>query len=534
MRAGDVDADVLVVGGGPVGLMLAGELRLCGVRPLVLERLTEPAGHDRAGALHVRTVEILDCRGELDRFLDGTELARGLPFAGMFGRGLDYRLLDTRHPYSALVPQSRTETLLAERAAGMGVEIRRGHEVVELHQDPDGVAAAVVGPRGRYRVRGRYAVGCDGGRSRTRRLAGIGFPGTAATVSALVGYLTTAERNVPRRWERTANGILVLAFPPEGGIGRVVVVEYDRPRQVDAPPVTPAEINAAVARVRGAPLALTEPVLWLSRFGDASRQADRYRSGRIFLAGDAAHVHFPIGGQGLNTGLHDAVNLGWKLAARIRGWGSEELLDTYHLERHHAGERVLLNTRAQLALMRPDDEHTTPLRTIVEELLGLADVNRYFAEMISGAGIRHPTFAPAEAHARLGDFAGQLSVSTGDGTVHVAELLRSGRGLVLDLADRSAVRDAARGWADRIRVVTGRLVEAPSPDRWTADPAEALLVRPDGHIACVVPGGDDVVGLRTALTRWFGAPTVEASAGEPLGSAYSSRNGRKRKVKFRL
>ncbi|MEZ0096107.1 FAD-dependent monooxygenase [Streptacidiphilus sp. EB129] len=496
-----METDVVVVGGGPVGLMLAAELRAGGVQTVVLERLAQPAGHDRAGALHIRTVESLDLRGLLGPFLEGTPLAKGLPFAGMFDHGLNFAALDTRHPYSAMVPQSRTEEILAEHANTLGAQVRRGHEVVHLDQDEDGVEVTVSAGDRTYRIRSSYLVGCDGGRSTVRRLAGIAFPGTEATVSALIGYVTTPEHNVPRRWQRTADGVLVLAFPPEGGMGRVVAIEYGHTPPVGNPPVTLDELSAAVERVRGEPLVLTAPVQWMSRFGDATRQAERYRTGRVFLAGDAAHVHFPIGGQGLNTGIQDAINLGWKLAARIRGWGSEELLDSYHEERHAAGARVLLNTRAQLALMRPDEQHTTPLRTIMNELLALDEANAFFAGMISGVSIRCaglPSDAAEAVHPLAGSFAGQLAVAKGVAETPVAELLQSARPLVVVSAGRADLMDIAQGWRDRVAVVEGRIPEWPDTD--------ALVVRPDGYLAWVAAPASTPAQLHGALARWFGQP----------------------------
>ncbi|MFI1913928.1 FAD-dependent monooxygenase [Nocardia sp. NPDC020380] len=491
-----MDYDVIIVGSGPVGLMLACELRLGGVRPLLIERLAEPAGHDRAGALHVRSVELLDMRGLLERFLEGNDIVHGLPFAGMFRRGLDFRLLPTRRPFSLLVPQSRIEELLTARARELDVEIRREHEVVGLTQQADNVELTVRTPAGERLLRAAYVAGCDGGRSTVRRLANIPFAGTDGHVQALIGYVTTPEHDVPRRWERTERGLLVLSFPPEGGIGRVVTVEYDRPRPDREKPVTLDELAAAVTRVRGAELTLTEPVLWMSRFTDVSRQAEQYRTGRVLLAGDAAHVHFPIGGQGCNTGLHDAVNLGWKLAARIHGWGSPELLDTYHAERHPAAARVLANTRAQLALMNPDNDHTSPLRDLVEDLLAYPEANRHFAAMISGSDVRYlpPEQSGASAHPLLGRFAGHLSVRL----TPLTDLLHDARGVFIDVLGRPELRTAAESWKDRVDYVIGS-VDRPID-------VDGLLIRPDGYTAWVVPNGGDAHDLRSALRRWFGPP----------------------------
>ncbi|MEV6210104.1 FAD-dependent monooxygenase [Kitasatospora sp. NPDC051914] len=497
-----MEYDVVVAGSGPVGLMLAAELRLAGVRVLVVERLTEPAGHDRAGVLHTRTVEYLDMRGLLERFKDGMATVSGLPFGGIFSRGLDHTLVETGHPYSLLVPQSRTEELLAEHAAALDTEIRRGHELTGLAQDADGVTVTLATPDGERRVRARYLVGCDGGRSTVRRLAGIGFPGFAPSVSALIGYVTLTERDVPKRWLRTGNGVVVLAFPPEGGTGRVVVIEYGRPHPSPQQPVTLEELRAAVHRVHGRELDLVEPVLWMSRFSDATRLAETYRSGRVLLAGDAAHVHFPIGGQGLNTGVHDAVNLGWKLAAEIHGWAPPGLLDTYHRERHRAVERVLLYTRAQLALMNPDEHHVTALRQVFEELLFLEDTNRHLTAALNGLDLRYgeeegPDGGTAGRHPLEGRFVPDLDLEADGLPTRTAELLRRGRGVLIDLTADGAPARTAAPWRNRIDITTAR---APQ------DAPTALLLRPDGHVAwAAAPGPAGTTdGLAAALTRWFG------------------------------
>jgi 2-polyprenyl-6-methoxyphenol hydroxylase-like FAD-dependent oxidoreductase len=490
--------DVVVAGAGPVGLLLACELRLAGVRTLVIERLAEPAGHDRAGVLHTRTLETLDIRGLFDEFKEGHDTVDGLPFAAMIKAPLKFRLMDTRHQYSLLIPQSHTEAVLRGRAGQLDTEIRRHHELTGLAQDADGVTVEVTEPGRHYQVRASYLVGCDGARSTVRHLAGIEFPGKDPTVSALIGYVTLTEKNVPRRWERTKGGQMVLAFPPEGGIGRVVMVEYGRTPPDRDTPVTLEEMREASVRVKGQEVPFTEPVLWISRFNDSSRRAEPYRKERVLVAGDAAHIHFPIGGQGLNMGLQDAMNLGWKLAAVVSGRVTADLLDTYHAERAPVADMVLRNTRAQLALMHPDEHHVSPLRELFQDMMKGDELNIFLSTMISGTATSYGEPGPRE-HPLVGSFAPDADLKMAAGATRPAELLHSGRGLFLDLANRADLRAAAKGWEDRVLITTATVPEQ-------SIGTEAILIRPDGYTAWAARShGEDADELRKALTRWFGA-----------------------------
>jgi 2-polyprenyl-6-methoxyphenol hydroxylase-like FAD-dependent oxidoreductase len=493
---------VLIAGGGPVGLMLACELQLAGVRTVVLERLPRRTGQSRALGLHARTVEVLDQRGLLDRFREGAPVWPTAHFAGL--RQLDLSGLDGNHTYALMVPQSRTEEILAERAAELGADIRYGHEVIGLDQDADGVEAVVRTAGGTRRSRASYLVGCDGGGSNVRKLSGIDFPGTPSTMSALLGDVRLVEKQPAGPQLRRMSGGLFGIVPLDSDVYRVVTVEFHREPPPTGKPITLDELRAAVKRVTGTELEMSRP-RWMSRFGNATRQAKRYRSDRVFLAGDAAHVHFPAGGQGLNTGIQDAVNLGWKLAAAVAGWAPPGLLDTYHGERHPVAEQVCHNTRAQLALMDPAVE-ITPLRELFADLMNFREVNRYLAGMITGIDVRYDTGSagPAE-HPLLGCRLPDLPLRVHGRPVRATHLLHDARGVLLDLAGDRVVPAVGAPWADRVDVVTAECD--------AARPASALLVRPDGYVAWASDSDAEKSQrdrhLGEALKRWFGRPDQE-------------------------
>ncbi len=503
-----MNRDVVISGGGPVGLMLACELRLAGVDVLVVERLPEPDQTLKAGSVNLTTAEAFYRRGllpaveeivqqnfeQIQKFLAsrGGNGPKTIPvghFAGIMvaSAGVDFGDPAFRDVGPAarvvVVAQQAVEAILAGRAAELGVELRRGVELTGFDADDSGVTVHLSDGEP---VRAGWLVGADGGRSFVRKQAGFEFPGTepAITGRQALAELTGADV-LPAGWQHGTGGLYVHGPMP----GRMLTVEFDGPPADRDAPITAQELEDSFRRVSGADIRVTK-VHSATRFTDNARQAATYRMGRVLLAGDAAHVHSPFGGQGLNLGIGDAVNLGWKLAATVHGWAPEGLLDTYTTERHPIGEWVLEWTRAQVALMR-SDVRTKALRQVVTDLLLTDDGATYLAKKLSGVLHRYPIEGEHDLTGRAApDFA------FADGT-RLGEHLQNGKALLLDLADHTGLREAAGGWADRVGVLTAKCESEPA--------ATGVLIRPDGHIAWARDDGS-TAGLEAALRRWFGEP----------------------------
>ena len=541
-------ADVVIVGGGPTGLMLAAELRLGGANPVVLERLPEISQIPKGNGLIGQIVPTLDYRGLTERFRAEATFAGPAPQFSFGSVPLDLSLLGTSPLHIMAIPQRRLEQVLDDWLRELGGAVRRGHEVLSLSLPEDGslVTVGVRGPDGDYRLRARYVVGCDGAHSLVRKQAGIGFPGVTSSETSRIGRVFLPTVEVTRGGEtaevpgvgqvrltltnQTPRGAYSLA--PLTSLDRTarpgMFIVYTREDDGSSAPADPKvqmsldELRESARRVLGADLPMTDPQ-WLTRTVGNSRQADRYREGPVLLAGDAAHI-FGAGGS-LNAGLLDAMNLGWKLAAQIRGWAPDGLLDSYHVERHRAGQRAILQTRAQKALSASDD-YAEALRELFGELMRLPDALRHVGSLQEGSDVRYETAAgPGPPHPLAGRFAPDLRLD--GGATRIAELVQPARGVLLDLTSSgatlpdgpasgvpaastalastalasTALASTAEPWRDRVDVVAGRPVAQPPP-------ADAMLIRPDGYVAWAAgPDADDPArGLPEALRTWFGTP----------------------------
>jgi 3-(3-hydroxy-phenyl)propionate hydroxylase len=492
---------VVVAGGGPTGLMLAGELALAGVDVAIVERrASQDLPGSRAGGLHSRTIEVLDQRGIADRFLSEGQVAQ---VAGFAGAPLDISDFPTRHNYGLGLWQNHIERILAGWVGELAVTFYRGCEVTGFAQDDTGVEVELAD--GESSLRAEYLIGCDGGRSLIRKAAGIEFPGWDPTTSALIAQVEMAEEPELgiRRDARGTHALGKVEYEirdgeviyKEGGTVGVMVTEK-RVGATTEP--TLRDLSEALVEVYGTDYGVHSPT-FVSRFTDMTRQAAAYREGRVLLAGDAAHVHSPVGGQGLNTGVQDAVNLGWKLAQVVKGISPGSLLDTYQAERHPVAARVLRTTMAQVALMRPDDR-IEALRDSVSDLLSMNEPRKRFAAMMSGLDIHYNL---GEGHPLLGRRMPDLDLVTANGPLRVFTLLHDARPVLLNLGEPGAFDITP--WADRVQMIDATY-EGPweLPVLGTVTAPTAVVIRPDGYVAWV--GDLTRRGLTDALTTWFGPP----------------------------
>ncbi len=481
---------VVIAGGGPTGMMLAAELALAKVEVAVVERrLDHVLVGSRAGGFHSRTIEVLDQRGVVDRFLAEGQVAQ----ATMFGTTvLDMSDFPTRHPYSLGIWQNRIERIMAEWIAELPVRIHYGREVMGLAQDDTGVD---VGLSDGESLRAQYLVGCDGGRSIVRKGAGIEFPGWDPTRSNLIAEVEVTEEP-PRGVRHDAIGVHGLHRLEDGRTVRVVVTE-----QQLGPSSEPTlhDLSEALTTVYGTDFGVHRPT-WISRFTDMTRQAATYRAGRVLLAGDSAHVHYPAGGQGLSLGVQDAVNLGWKLAQVVNGTSPESFLDTYQGERHPVAARAIQHTMAQGVLQRPENERVKALVDVATDLAIMDEPRKRLAGIISGLDIHYDL---GEGHPLLGRRMPDLDLATSDGPRRVFTLLHDAKPVLLNLGEAGAFD--VTPWAGRVRLIDAECLGPwDLPVLGPVSAPDATLIRPDGYVAWV--GEGTKAGLHEALTAWFGAP----------------------------
>jgi 2-polyprenyl-6-methoxyphenol hydroxylase-like FAD-dependent oxidoreductase len=486
------DADVVIVGAGPTGLMLAGELAMAGVDAAIVERrASQDLVGSRSGGLHSRTIEVFDQRGIADRFLAEGKKAQTVWFSGV---SLDISDFPTRHPYVLALWQTHIERILARWVEELGVPVYRDCEVTAFAQNESGVDLEL---KDGHSLRAQYLIGCDGGRSLIRKAARIPFPGSDPTTSNLIAEAELAAE--PPNWgvHRDALGIHSLSRHEDGRRVRILVTERNA-EQTNEP--TLSDLSEALIAVYGSDYGVHSPTS-ISRFTDATRQAAIYRTGRVLVAGDAAHVHPPDGGQGLQTGVQDAVNLGWKLAQVVKKRSPKTLLDTYHTERHPVAARVLRNTMASVALRR-EDERTKALRDTMAELLSMDEPRKRFGGMLSGLDIHYDL---GEGHLLLGRRMPDFDLTTANGPLRVFTLLHDAKPVLLNLGEAAGFDITP--WADRVRSIDAKYDGVWELPVLGAVPApSAVLIRPDGYVAWV--GDGTYIGLRDALTTWIGPATI--------------------------
>jgi 2-polyprenyl-6-methoxyphenol hydroxylase-like FAD-dependent oxidoreductase len=535
-------ADVVIVGAGPTGLMLAIELCLGGVTPVVLEQLADVSEIPKGNGIFGLVVPVLDYRGLLEPLRAEATYAGPVPQFFFGPLQLTFSRLAASPLQVLALPQRQIERKLAERLGQLGGTVRRGHELTRFAQHDDGVTVEVARPDGSYQLRAGYVAGCDGAHSAVRKLAGIDFPGLTSGAVARIGRVRvpkdlivrgTGELDVPgagrlpmMRQVTTPRGMYTLS--PQASLDKtaprdayIVSTHEEQPDADLAAPMTLDELRASVRRVLGADLPMSEPT-WLTRLVGNSRQADRYREGRILLAGDAAHV-FGLGGS-INAGLLDALNLGWKLAAEVRGGAPAGLLDSYHAERHTAGQRSLLQSRAQRAL-QADDPYTRAMRELLGELLEFAEPQRHVGELIAGSDVRYDMTGQGRAsaagglHPLVGRLTPDLRLGTDNGKTRVAELMRAARPLLLDFTADGRVAASAAEWDGLVTLMVAKPLAGPAP-------ADGLLIRSDCYVAWATgPGAaDPAAGLADALRTWCGQPPSEPGA-PAAGSAQRRRTG---------
>jgi 3-(3-hydroxy-phenyl)propionate hydroxylase len=502
---------IIIAGGGPAGLMLACELRLAGVEAIVLEPRTERPEMSPGMAVHGRTLELFRQRGLYDR-IDPEDIWAWprTPFALLW---LDMTgAAETDYTYA--FPQWRTERLLLERALELGADLRTGHELVSFAEHATGVTVVAQGPGGALQLHGDYLVGCDGAGSRVRELAGITFPASSDTYHGVFGDMEVSDDLDDAFSVGVHESGVFGALPLNAEILRLMTLEFGVEPPPGDVPVTEEELLDSIERTSGRRPKVGK-MRWLSRFGGPTRLAGSYRAGRVFLVGDAAHSLFISGSQGLNTSLHDATNLGWKLAAAVNGWAPPGLLDSYEAERHPVGKRMVWHASASVAMLHPL-ERVGPLRELVTRLLGFEDANRHMLRIPTD--VRYPMGDgrpggpdAGAAHPLLGGVVPDVPLVTGGGIDSVAQTLRTGRGVLLDVSGGAADLEQAEGWANRVDVVTA----ARSDELGAA----VVLIRPDGYVAHADATGDDREGLHAALTTWFGAPTPMLAASVTPGTA---------------